>query len=119
MYKRQVLGTASNAYSLFKNFGDSLRDTTRIAYTLAESLEGLKYFYACYIILQGLGLYPLRLAQVASMALYPVTRIGAKTPRGKIREPIVVTSIVNHVQITPNLSSLQLSAMASTCLRPY
>ncbi|GAB7337690.1 hypothetical protein MBLNU457_g2977t2 [Dothideomycetes sp. NU457] len=76
-----VLGTASNAYSLFKNFGDALRDTTRIAYILAESLEGLKYFYACYIILQGLGLYPLRLAQVASMALYPVSRIGARTPR--------------------------------------
>ena len=113
-----VLGTASNAYSLFKNFGDSLRDTTRIAYTLAESLEGLKYFYACYIILQGLGLYPLRLAQVASMALYPVTRIGAKTPRGKFEEFVKAGSTANHDQIMPSLSSPQHSAMASTCLRP-
>jgi len=77
-----VLGTASNAYNFFKDFGDSLRDTTRIAYTLAESLEGLKYFYASYIILQGLGLFPLRLLQIASVALYPIGRIGAKTPRG-------------------------------------
>ncbi|KAK5000930.1 hypothetical protein LTR66_000276 [Elasticomyces elasticus] len=73
-----VLGTASN---FFEEIGDSLKDTTKIAYTLARSLQKLLSFYANYIILQGLGLFPFRLLQFGSVSMYPISRIGAKTPR--------------------------------------
>ena len=78
-----VLGTASNFFKFFKEFGDSLKDTTRIAWTLAQSLDTLLSFYVNFIILQGLGLFPLRLLEIGSVAMYPISLIGAKTPRGK------------------------------------
>lgn len=75
-----LLGTASN---FVKEIGDSLKDTTRIAYTLAQSLQGLLTFYVNFIILQGVGLFPFRLLEFGSVATYPISLIGAKTPRGK------------------------------------
>lgn len=77
-----VLGTASNFYKFFQDFGDALKDTRRIAYTLAISLQRLLTFYVNFIILQGLGLFPFRLLEFGSVATYPVILIGAKTPRG-------------------------------------
>lgn len=77
-----VLGTASNFYKFFAEFGDSLKDTTRIAYTLALSLQKLLNFYVNFIILQGLGLFPFRLLEFGSVVTYPIGLIGAKTPRG-------------------------------------
>lgn len=77
-----VLGTFSNFYNLFKQFQDSLKDTTKIAYTLAQSLQGLLPFYTNLVILQGIGLFPFRLLEFGSVILYPIYRIGAKTPRG-------------------------------------
>jgi len=38
-------------------------------------------FYVNLIILQGLGLFPLRLLQMGTVTLYPITKYGAKTPR--------------------------------------
>ena len=78
-----VLGTFSNFYKLFEQFSDSLKDPTKIAYTLATSLQGLLPFYTNLIILQGVGLFPFRLLQFGSVALYPIYRMGAKTPRGR------------------------------------
>lgn len=72
-------GTASNMYSVIK---DSLKDTTHIAYLLAQSLQKLAPFYRNLIVLQGIGLFPFRLLDFGSVALYPVTLVGAKTPRG-------------------------------------
>jgi len=77
-----VLGAASKASDYFQSVQDSLKDTTSIAFTLAKSLKGLVLFYMNFIILQGLGLLPLRLLEFGSVALYPVFRVGAKTPRG-------------------------------------
>lgn len=79
-----VLGTASNLYNFFQDFGDSLKDTTKIAYTLALSLQRLLSFYVNFIILQGVGLFPFRLLEFGSVFMYPITLIGAKTPRGKL-----------------------------------
>lgn len=76
-----VLGTFSNFYKFFEQFQDSLKDTTRIAYTLALSLQRLLSFYTNLIILQGIGLFPFRLLEIGSVILYPINRIGAKTPR--------------------------------------
>lgn len=77
-----VLGTASNFYKFFEQFQDSLKDTTRIAYTLAQSLTGLQAFYTNLIVLQGIGLFPFRLLEIGSVTMYSIYRMGAKTPRG-------------------------------------
>lgn len=78
-----VLGTFSNFYNFWQNFQDSLKDTTKVAYTLARSLQGLLAFYNNLVILQGLGLFPFRLLEFGSVILYPIYRMGCKTPRGK------------------------------------
>ncbi|KAH0558907.1 hypothetical protein GP486_004468, partial [Trichoglossum hirsutum] len=76
-----ITGTAASYYSLLR---DSLKDTTKIAYLLATSLGDLSQFYVNLIVLQGIGLLPLRLLEFGSVALYPLRLIGAKTPRGKL-----------------------------------
>ena len=60
---------------------DSLRDTRTIALKLAKGISGLNNFYLNFIMLQGLGLLPFKLLQFGSVALYPLYRMGAKTPR--------------------------------------
>lgn len=101
-----VLGTASNFYDFFANLGDSLKDTSKIAYTLALSLQRLLSFYSNYIILQGLGLFPFRLLEFGAVALYPIGLIGAKTPRGRPEESFKQESwrtlTVFVLQTTPN-----------------
>ncbi|KAL1304666.1 hypothetical protein AAFC00_003625 [Neodothiora populina] len=76
-----VLGTASNFLQDLQKIGDSLKDATLIAYTLAESLQRLLTFYVNFIILQGIGLFPFRLLEFGSVATYPIGLMGAKTPR--------------------------------------
>lgn len=78
-----VLGTASNFYQFFQKFGDALKDFRKVVFTLAVSLQKLLTFYVNFIILQGLGLFPFRLLEIGSVSLYPIYRIGAKTPRGR------------------------------------
>ena len=85
-----IFGTASNAQGYFSRIGDSLKDTTSVARILAESLKNLVLFYLNLIILQGLGLFPFRLLEFGSVAMYPVSLMGAKTPRG--RSPTCQTS---------------------------
>ncbi|KAK0671053.1 hypothetical protein QBC41DRAFT_220386 [Cercophora samala] len=64
-----------------ETFRKSLTDTTYIASIIANKIEGLTKFYSCFIMLQGLGLFPFRLLQFGSVSLYPINRMGAKTPR--------------------------------------
>ncbi|KAF2671282.1 DUF221-domain-containing protein [Microthyrium microscopicum] len=80
-----VLGTAS--LTNLEDFGSQpLRDT---ANNLATSLQDLRNFYVNYIILQALGLFPLRLLEFGSVSLYPFGLLAAKTPREheKLKEP--------------------------------
>lgn len=77
-----IFGVISNFFSFWQKFQDSLKDFTTIAFTLANSLQRLQPFYTNLVILQGLGLFPLRLLEIGSILLYPVYRLGAKTPRG-------------------------------------
>lgn len=77
-----LLGTFSSFYQFSKKFEDTLKDTTKIAYTLATSLQGLSPFYTNLVILQGIGFFPFRLLEFGSIALYPIYRMGSKTPRG-------------------------------------
>ncbi|KAF2683494.1 DUF221-domain-containing protein [Lentithecium fluviatile CBS 122367] len=76
-----ILGTASNLTVMFDRFGKSFADASTIANTLAKSLAKLLGFYTNYIILQGFGLFPLRLMEVGALSLYPINLMGAKTPR--------------------------------------
>jgi hypothetical protein len=73
-----VFGTATNIWPTLQK---SLKDTTQIAYTIAKALKDLGNFYTSFILLQGVGLFPLRLLDFGSVALYPIMRMGAKTPR--------------------------------------
>ena len=60
---------------------DSLRDTRTIALKLAKGISGLNNFYLNFIMLQSLGLLPFKLLQFGDVALYPIYRMSAKTPR--------------------------------------
>ena len=72
-----ALGTASMS---LEGFGTQpLRET---ALELARSLELLRQFYINFILLQALGLLPLRLLEFGSVSMYPFGRMMAKTPRG-------------------------------------
>jgi hypothetical protein len=73
-----VFGTTSQFWPVLR---DSFTDTRLIALTLALSIQRLSNFYLNFIMLQGLGLFPFRLLQFGSVALYPIYRMGAKTPR--------------------------------------
>ena len=78
-----ILGTLSN-FIRDGNIDKPLKDVNNIAENLATSLAKLLNFYLNYIILQGLGIFPLRLLEFGSVALYPISLIGAKTPRGMV-----------------------------------
>lgn len=86
-----ILGTALTFEKLWDELKGSLSDTTRIAYALAGSLNGLAAFYVNLIILQGIGMFPFRLLEFGSVALYPITLVVARTPRDydELRKPPV------------------------------
>ncbi|EON97141.1 putative duf221-domain-containing protein [Phaeoacremonium minimum UCRPA7] len=73
-----VFGAATQIWTVLR---DSLKDTTYIAYQLAMKIQQLNNFYLNFIMLQGLGLFPFRLLEFGSVSLYPINRMGAKTPR--------------------------------------
>lgn len=81
-----ILGTASTFVDMLHHFSEKLTSATQLAYALATSLSDLLGFYTNFIILQGFGLFPLRLMEFGSLTLYPIYLIGAKTPRGKQRK---------------------------------
>lgn len=70
-----IAGTASMLWSI-------LKDTTKIAYVLARSLQKMALFYVDLIILQGIGMIPFRLLEFGVVFKYPFIKIFSKTPRG-------------------------------------
>lgn len=76
-----ALGTLSSVWDVWERFQDSIKDTTWLANQLAQSLSGMLPFYTNLIILQGIGLFPFRLLEFGSVALYPLYRLRSKTPR--------------------------------------
>jgi hypothetical protein len=76
-----VIGTATNFYGLWEHLRDRLKDANTIALALAKSLEGLAPFYTNLLILQGVGLSPLRLLEFGSVLMYPINFLTARTPR--------------------------------------
>lgn len=76
-----VFGTATGFYSFWEHLRDAFKDATTIAFALATSLEGFSPFYINLLVLQGLGLFPFRLLEFGSVALYPLQFFRARTPR--------------------------------------
>jgi len=73
-----AFGTASKFWPMLQ---ESLKDTTKIAYKLAASVQAFAIFYVNFILLQAVGLLPFRLLEFGSVTLYPIMRMGSKTPR--------------------------------------
>ncbi|KAL4916086.1 hypothetical protein BDW62DRAFT_187170 [Aspergillus aurantiobrunneus] len=76
-----VIGTATTFYGLWEHLRDSFKDATTIALVLAKSLESFAPFYINLLVLQGLGLFPLRLLEIGSVLMYPINFLMARTPR--------------------------------------
>ncbi|KAI1190979.1 DUF221-domain-containing protein [Nemania serpens] len=75
-----VSGSAALA-DFWRIIKDSLSDTNTIAAKIADSIVRLSNFYLNFIMLQGFGLFPFKLLQFGSVLMYPLYRMGAKTPR--------------------------------------
>ncbi|ODQ80169.1 hypothetical protein BABINDRAFT_61278 [Babjeviella inositovora NRRL Y-12698] len=69
-----ISGTASNYWGF-------ISDTSKLAYQLAESLQGLSLFYVDLIILQGVGMFPFKLLLLGSVIQLPFFKARSKTPR--------------------------------------
>ena len=110
-----ILGTASGFSKFLDEYGDALRDFQNISYTLALSLQSMLNFYVNFIILQGLGLFPFRLLEVGSVSLYPVYRIGAKTPRDYAE--LVQPPVFSYGFYLPNALLIFIICMVYSVLR--
>ncbi|KAF6799561.1 duf221 domain-containing protein [Colletotrichum sojae] len=90
-----VVFSVSNAtislLTIFKRFRDSWGDAFQLANLIGSRIERLGLFYTNFIMLQGVGLFPFRLLEVGSVFLYPIYRMGVKTPRdfAEIMQPPV------------------------------
>ncbi|ROT37159.1 DUF221-domain-containing protein [Sodiomyces alkalinus F11] len=76
-----VSSTAINVVQLMDRLQDALRDTAGFARLIANQANKMSVFYISFIMLQGVGLFPFRLLEAGSVFLYPLYRMGAKTPR--------------------------------------
>lgn len=109
-----VLGTASGFVARWSKFAEKLTSATQIAYALAQSLSDLLGFYTNFILLQGFGLFPLRLMEFGAVSLYPVYLIGAKTPRGKLFWDVTGTLLISvRLRRTCSASSVQLRLLST------
>ena len=86
-----VYAVAGTVAQFWATLQEALTDARALALALARQIEAVGYFFTNFIILQGLGLFPTRLLELGSVSLYPVSRMGAKTPRdfAEIAEPPV------------------------------
>lgn len=79
-----VAGTVSDVWAL-------LKDTTKIAFNLAKSLTRFSLFYVDLIILQGVGMFPIRLLQIDRLLVLPLMLLrpySARDYRNFFRPPI-------------------------------
>ncbi|KAK1970050.1 DUF221-domain-containing protein [Colletotrichum sublineola] len=89
-----VFATSNAAFTvsnLIKQIKDVWSSPATLTNTIASQIRELAVFYTNFIMLQGVGLFPFRLLQVGSVVLYPIYRMGAKTPRdfAEIMKPTV------------------------------
>ncbi|KAF3213771.1 hypothetical protein TWF106_009427 [Orbilia oligospora] len=79
-----VFGTVSDMYNVLK---DSLKDSTTIAYRLAKSLGSFAPFYTNLIVLQGIGMFPFRLLEFGTVALYVASRPRTLRDHAELNAP--------------------------------
>lgn len=91
-----VFGTASTFQEAQNELGEQLKDLSRIAWVLATSLGRVGPFYINLLVLQSLGLFPFRLLEFGSVALYPVWLLGIKTPRGT---HLIAETVIGHKEL--------------------
>ena len=110
-----IVSTGVEFYRFFQQFGDALRDFQKVAFTIAKSLQGSVNFYINFIILQGIGLFPFRLLEIGSVSLYPIYRIGAKTPRDYAE--LVQPPVFSYAFYLPNALLIFIICMVYSVLR--
>ena len=76
-----IFSSSVQFYDYYKALRDALKDTSLIAFLIAQSVSRLVQFYTNLIVLQGLGLLPFRLLEFGAVAMYPIWLLSAKTPR--------------------------------------
>ncbi|KAG9243388.1 hypothetical protein BJ878DRAFT_120110 [Calycina marina] len=74
-----TIGGSANAF--WPTLYEGSKDPAELSRNLARAVKGLGTFYTNFIILQAFGLLPFRLLQFGSVSLYPIMRMGSKTPR--------------------------------------
>ncbi|CAM1511771.1 Fc.00g092840.m01.CDS01 [Cosmosporella sp. VM-42] len=80
--------TGIDFFSVLQGF---LKDTSKIPAAIAKDVEQLSLFYISFIMLQAIGLMPVRILEVGSVFLYPFLRMMSKTPRdfAELKQPPV------------------------------
>lgn len=68
-------------FTIASSYWSFLKDTTKLAYELAEKLREFSLFYVDLIILQGIGMFPFRLLQFGTVMRFPLLAIHCKSPR--------------------------------------
>ncbi|KAH8602919.1 hypothetical protein B0O99DRAFT_647721 [Bisporella sp. PMI_857] len=76
-----VFTIGGSASTFWPTLYDRTREPAKLSYELASSVKRLGTFYTNFILLQAIGLQPFRLLEFGTVFLYPIMRIGSKTPR--------------------------------------
>lgn len=96
--------TIGGSASLFWSNVRDIKDTTALAYRLAGSVKELGIFYTNFILLQSVGLLPFRLLEFGSVSLYPIMRMGSKTPRDYAELVCIVA--LSCCSLSPHLTNV-------------
>lgn len=78
-------------FTVAGNYWTFLKDTTQLAYKLAESLMKFSLFYIDLIILQGIAMFPFKLLQIGSIMQMPFKLMSCNSPRNycnRYRPPV-------------------------------
>lgn len=78
-------------FTVAGNYWTFLKDTTQLAYKLAESLMKFSLFYIDLIILQGIAMFPFRLLQIGNIIQIPFKLMSCGSPReylNRYRPPV-------------------------------
>ena len=84
-----VFAVSKSGLDFWSTIQDLLKDTSAIPGVIARDVEDLSIFYTAFIMLQGIGLMPLRMCEVSSVVLHPIYRLMSATPRdyAELRQP--------------------------------
>jgi len=76
-----VFTIGGSASRFWHTLYEGSREPAKLSQNLATEVKALGSFYTNFILLQAIGLLPFRLLEFGSVSLYPIMRMGSKTPR--------------------------------------